>query len=97
MGLGIADIIGDKREQILQLAQQYGVQDVRIFGSVVRGEATEDSDVDLLVNMSNSTYFKVFDLQEDLSKLLHKKVDIVSDRGLDKYIGPYILKEATKL
>ena len=50
MGLGITEIIGDKREQILLLAEQYGANNMRIFGSVLRGEATETSDVDLLAH-----------------------------------------------
>lgn len=48
--LGIQDILGDKRDEVLALARQHGVYNVRVFGSVARGEATPDSDVDLLVD-----------------------------------------------
>lgn len=51
IGLGITDIIGDKREAILELVAQYRATNVRIFGSVARGEACPDSDVDLLITL----------------------------------------------
>ena len=49
-GLGINEIIGDKRAAIISVARKYGASNVRVFGSVARGEATEASDVDLLVD-----------------------------------------------
>jgi hypothetical protein len=97
MGLGIEQIIGDKRDEILRLAAQYGVRDVRIFGSVLRGEATEDSDIDFLVSLRDTDYWRQCDFWYGLEDLLGRKIDIVSDRALDKYIGPYILKEARPL
>ena len=97
MGLGIKEIIGDKREAILAAAAKYGVENVRIFGSVVRGEATEDSDVDLLLNIRNTDFFAMLDFKYAAEKLLNRKVDTVSDRGLSPYISPIILSEVQPL
>jgi hypothetical protein len=97
MGLGINDIIGSKRGEVLSLAAQYGADNVRIFGSVLRGDADENSDIDLLCHFSEPDFFKRMDLKQSLEILLQRKVDIVSDRALDKYIAPYILQEAQPL
>jgi len=48
----IAKIIVDKRAQILHLSRQYGVSNIRVFGSMTRDDATDDSDVDLLVDLA---------------------------------------------
>ena len=97
MGLGIKEIIGDKREAILAAAAKYGIENVRIFGSVARGDAKLDSDIDLLVDLRKSGYFQMFDFMHEMESVLSRKIDVVSDRGLDKYIGPYIIKEAKPL
>jgi uncharacterized protein len=49
-GLGIADFLKDQRSQILTIAQKHGACNVRVFGSVARGEATIDSDIDFLID-----------------------------------------------
>jgi len=66
-----------------------------LFGSYSRGDETEDSDVDLLVELdySQPIGLEFIQMQIDLQKLLSKKVDLVSARGLSKYIGPIIDKE----
>ncbi len=69
-GLGIDDIIGDKREAILKLAQQYGASNVRVFGSVARGEARPGSDVDFLVEFRDgASIFDAVGLWQDLTEL----------------------------
>jgi len=86
------------RDQILQIAQKHGATNVRIFGSVARGEATENSDVDFLVAFNNQT--SLLDragLLTDLQDLLHCAVDVVSDRAIKPYLSPYILKDANSL
>jgi predicted nucleotidyltransferase len=97
MGLGIKEIIGSKKQTVLDLAKKYGAENIRIFGSVLRGEANENSDVDLLVHFPVADFYKRLDLEDSLEILLGRKVEVISDRGLDKYIGPYILKEAQPL
>jgi uncharacterized protein len=66
-----------------------------LFGSYSRGEETENSDVDLLVELdySQPIGLEFIQMQLDLQKLLSKKVDLVSARGLSKYIKPILDKE----
>lgn len=79
-GLGIEEMIGDKREAILQLAAQYGATDVRIFGSVARGEARPNSDVDLLAQFPEGTsVFDLVGLWLDLQDLLERHVSLIPD------------------
>jgi uncharacterized protein len=66
-----------------------------LFGSYVRGEATLDSDIDILVDLdySEAIGWEFIQMQIDLQNLLLKKVDLVSARGLSKYIQPIIDRE----
>jgi predicted nucleotidyltransferase len=78
-----------------EILQKYRVKSISLFGSYVRNEQKEESDIDFLVDsQEGATLFDFVELQDSLSELLAKKVSIVSKRGLSKYIGPYILKEA---
>ncbi len=82
-GLGIDDLLNEKRGEILQLAEKYGASNVRVFGSVARGEATEQSDIDLLVTAAeDATVFDMVGLWRDLQALLGREVSLISD-GLD--------------
>lgn len=79
-GLGIEDIIGSKREELLRLGRKHRLHDLRVFGSVARGDATERSDVDLLVTPDPGlggfeTFGELADFQEDASRLLRRRVD----------------------
>jgi predicted nucleotidyltransferase len=66
-----------------------------LFGSYSRGEGTEESDIDLLVDLdySQPIGLEFIQMQLDLEALLCKKVDLISSRGLSKYIAPHINKE----
>jgi predicted nucleotidyltransferase len=78
-----------------EILKKYKVRSISLFGSYVRNEQKEESDIDFLVDFQEgATLFDFVELQDSLSELLEKKVSIVSRRGLSKYIGPYILKEA---
>lgn len=78
-----------------EILRKYRVKSISLFGSYVRNEQKEESDIDFLVDFQEgATLFDFVELQDSLSELLTKKVSIVSKRGLSKYIGPYILKEA---
>jgi predicted nucleotidyltransferase len=71
---------------------------ISLFGSYVRNEQKEDSDIDLLVEFKGGiTLFDIIELENSLSEIFKKKVTIVSKRGLSKYIGPYILREAESI
>ena len=66
-----------------------------LFGSYVRGEANEQSDVDILIELdySQSIGLAFVEMQFDLQDILSRKVDLVSERGLSKFIKPFIEKE----
>ena len=98
MGLGINEILGDKRDEILRLAAKHGANNVRVFGSVARGEAALDSDVDFLVQMEKGrSLFDMGGLLMDLQALLGRQVDVVSIKGLKPRIKARVLKEARPL
>ncbi|MGI0491677.1 nucleotidyltransferase family protein [Alkalinema pantanalense CENA528] len=96
--LKIEATLHEQRDRILELATQHGARNVRIFGSVVRGEAQPNSDVDLLVDLGDplSPWFPV-GLIQDLEALLGRKVDIVTEKSLHYFIRDRILKEARSL
>ena len=78
----IEDLVKIKRTEILNIAARHGAKKVRIFGSVARGEARADSDIDFLM---------------DLQDLLGRKVDVVTEKGLHRYIRQRVLDEAVPL
>lgn len=98
IGLGIEDIISDKRDAILRLANQYGASNVRVFGSVARGEAREDSDIDFLVSIPPKTsIFELVGLWLDLTELMGREVDLVTeDDRTDRFMSN-ALKDAVNL
>lgn len=86
------------RAEILALAQKHGAQNVRIFGSVVRGNASESSDLDLLVSLGpKRTPFFPGGLIADLQELLGCEIDIVTENALHRLIREQILREARPL
>ena len=87
-----------KREALIALADRHKAENVRVFGSVARGEENENSDVDILVHFrQGASLFDLMDLKEDTEELLGLAVDIVSDRGLSPYLASRILGEARPL
>ena len=92
------ELLTAKRESILQLADLHGARNVRVFGSVARGDATEDSDVDFLVEMEEGrSLLDLVGLWQDLQDLLGRKVDVISDGGISPYLRAKILAEAVLL
>jgi predicted nucleotidyltransferase len=97
-GLGIKDIVLSKRDEILRIAARHGARNVRIFGSVARGEAGENSDVDLLVELEQGrSLLDQAGLMVELEELLGRKVDVVTEQGLYWLLRRRILKEARPL
>lgn len=87
-----------KRDDILHAAAKYGASNIRIFGSVARGEADEQSDLDLLVNMDNKcSLLHLAGLHIELEELLGCKVDVVTEEGLRDRIREQVLQEAIEL
>jgi len=96
--MGIAEIIDKQKDQILALAAKYGAFNVRVFGSVARGEADFKSDVDFLVDLEKGrSLFDLGGLLMDLQKLLGRNVDVVTTAGLRPRIKEHVLKEAIPL
>jgi predicted nucleotidyltransferase len=89
------EIIRKKRKEILKLASAHGAYNVRVFGSVARGEDTESSDVDFLVSMEQGrNLLDQAGLLIDLQDLLGRKVDVATDDSLYWLIRRRILREA---
>lgn len=91
-------LLEEKREAILELAEKHGAYDVRVFGSVLRGEDSEESDVDFLVKRRTKTspWFPA-SLKCDLEDLLGREVDVVVENALHWYIRDKVLAEAKPL
>lgn len=89
------DALKRYRTEILRLAAKYGATNVRVFGSVARGEADESSDVDLVVRMARGrSLFDLGGLTMDLEDLLGVHVDVVTERGLRPRVRELVLREA---
>ncbi len=96
--MNIYEVLKNNRDEILQLAAKYGAYNVRIFGSVARGEADANSDVDFLVEMEpGKSLFDLGGLLMDLQDLLGYRVDIVTEKGLRKRIRERVIQEAKLL
>ena len=87
-----------RREEILRIAAEHGARDVRLFGSVVRGEEGTSSDVDVLVHLDDDrSLLDHVALIQDLGALLGCKVDVVNEEALHWVIRDQVLKEAVPL
>ncbi len=87
-----------RRKEILEIAGRNGAVNVRIFGSVARGEERADSDIDFLVNLqAGRTLLDLARLLRELQTLLDRKVDVVTEAGLRPRLRPQVLKEARPL
>jgi predicted nucleotidyltransferase len=81
-----------------KLKRKYRIKEIGIFGSFVRGAQNKRSDIDILVEFKEPIgFFKFLELEEYLSKMLGRKVDLVSKKALKPKIGEYILKEVVKV
>ncbi|HEX7177008.1 MAG TPA: nucleotidyltransferase family protein [Pyrinomonadaceae bacterium] len=94
----IEEAIKAKRGEIRRIAERHGASNVRVFGSVARGEARPESDVDLLVDVTSQTssWFPA-GLILDLERLLGRRVEVVTEKALNKDIREKVLREAIQL
>lgn len=91
-------LIEEHREKIRELAANHGATDVRVFGSLARGEGTESSDLDLLVTLEERrSLLDLVGLKQDIEDLLQRPVDVVTEAALSHYIRDRVLAEATPL
>ncbi len=96
--MGPADLLQSKREDILRIAAKHGAREVRVFGSVARGDARAESDVDFLVEFEpGRSLLDHAALLLELEQLLGREVDVVTSRGLRQRIRERVLKEAVLL
>ncbi|MEO2083208.1 MAG: nucleotidyltransferase family protein [Desulfurobacteriaceae bacterium] len=87
-------VVAVLKEHKGKLRVDFGVKEIGIFGSVVRGELKEDSDIDILVEFEKPIgLLRFIELEDFLSRLIGRKVDLVSKKALKPYIGKHILKE----
>jgi len=92
------DIVEKYRQQILTLAKKNGVRNVRVFGSMARNEAKPDSDLDLLVELEEGkSGFALGGFLHDVSNLVHRKVDVVTEKSLHPSLREKVLHEASAL
>ncbi|HEY8163675.1 MAG TPA: nucleotidyltransferase domain-containing protein [Methylocystis sp.] len=88
----------DKRSELIAAARRHGASNIRLFGSVVRGEETPSSDVDLLVDLAEERGFDDYlALAEELEALIGRRVDLVTSRGVSPFLRPLIEREALPL
>jgi predicted nucleotidyltransferase len=86
------------RAEILRLALRHGARDVRVFGSLARGEENESSDLDLLVTLGEGrSLLDLVGLKQDLEDLVHRPVDVVTEKALSPYLRERVLSEAVAL
>mgnify|MGYP006440716101 CR=1 FL=1 len=91
-------LLNRHRETILEIARRYGAHDIRIFGSVARGESNESSDLDLIVRFEpGRSLFDHGGLIMDLRDLLGVKVDVISEGGMRPRFRRHVMKEAVLL
>ena len=92
------DLLRERREEILQVAGKHGARNVRVFGSIARGEDDERSDIDLLVEFElGRSLLDHASLWLELQELLGCKVDVVSEGGIKPRIRDRVLREAVPL
>jgi predicted nucleotidyltransferase len=93
--LDTAELLRAKRDEILRIAAKHGARNIRVFGSVARGEARPESDVDFLIDAGpvTSAWFPA-GLIVDLQDLLGRRVEVVTESGLNPLIRDRVLKEA---
>lgn len=91
-------LIEAHRKEIVEIAEKHGLSNVRVFGSMARGDASDSSDVDLLVSAGPRTSgLDLGGLLMDIQDLLNRKVDVVVDRSIHPLLRDRILNEAVAL
>ncbi|MHC4071853.1 MAG: nucleotidyltransferase family protein [Planctomycetota bacterium] len=96
--MNIKRLLSEKRDEICAIASKHGAYNIRIFGSVARGEAGADSDIDFLIDAgpTTSSWFPA-GLILDLEEILGQRVEVVTTKALNPHIREHVLREAIPL
>ena len=85
-------------ERLVETAARHGARNVRVFGSVARGSATEESDLDLLVDMDpGRDLFDLVALKQEIEEALGRRVDVLTENSLSPYLREKVLREAVPI
>ena len=96
--MAVRDELRRRRDTVLAIAARHGVSQVRVFGSVARGEERPDSDIDLLIDLDDDRGFADYlEFAEEIETLFGRRVEIVLNRSLSRHFRPYIEAEAQTL
>lgn len=94
----LSELLQVKKQEILKIARQHGVIRIRTFGSVARGEATEKSDIDFLIQLEEGrSLLDLIGFRQGVEELIGRKVDVVSEGGVSPYLKDRIFREAVPL
>lgn len=96
-GFMIPEILQKSKKRIAEICRRYEIRELSLFGSQARGDFTAKSDFDFLVEFephAEVDYFKYFEIQEELEKIVHKKVDLIPKNGLKIFVRRQVLSEA---
>ncbi len=94
----MSGLLKKHRVEILDLARRHGAGNVRVFGSMARGEDNESSDLDLLVTLAEGrSLLDLIGLKQDLEDLVHRPVDVVTERALSPYLRERVLTDCIPL
>ena len=92
------DAYRQHRDEILRLGQHHGAHRIRVFGSVARGEARADSDLDLLVDLEKGrSLFDLIGLKQALEDLLGCRVEVITEASVSRYVREAVVREAVAL
>lgn len=96
--MDISKTVQSNRDEILRIAAKHGARNVRVFGSVARGQAGLTSDLDLLVQLDPGySLLDLIAIKQDVEDLLHCEVDVVTEAAISPYIRDQVLREVTAL
>jgi uncharacterized protein len=96
--MALRDELHRRRDDILAIAARHGASNLRLFGSVARGEERADSDIDLLVDLADDRGFDDYlALVDELESLFRRRVEVVIERSLSRHFRPYVEAEAQPL
>lgn len=96
--MDVKELLRQHRSEILRVAKAHGARQVRVFGSIARGDARPDSDVDLLVDLEpGRSLLDLVAIKQDIEDLLDREVDVVTERAVSPYFRAQVLKEAVPL